>query len=254
MKGFGSFLINNKSIDYDTDSLFLLTPGDEYSFRISTPTTFCMITFSEILITGKGQAESDQPDLTEIFRKIEMTFYQLGKNQFSLEYTSVDKSFIRLLFDRLVMEIDNKEIFGSQIKHALILLVLNFTVRNLQSRLIEASISRSVKSLVSGIINYIQENIGNNKKLYIGRMSKHFGKSKSALQVNFKKATKATIRDFIIEARLQMAAARLLYTRMTASEIAGKFGYHDESHLNKSFREKYGVSPIMYRQKERMKP
>ncbi len=50
--------------------------------------------------------------------------------------------------------------------------------------------------------------------------------------------------------KLEMAASLLrMEPEMKLSEIAAAFGFHDESHLSKAFKQKYGISPSDYRSK-----
>jgi len=53
------------------------------------------------------------------------------------------------------------------------------------------------------------------------------------------------------ERKLEMAAMRLsMEPESKLSEIAASYGFHDEFHFSKAFKQKYGISPAEYRSKK----
>ena len=65
----------------------------------------------------------------------------------------------------------------------------------------------------------------------------------------FKKITRKTFMETIIEYRLNYAIQQLVQTNKPISEIAFESGFGDVSHFYKTFKTKMGLSPLNYRKK-----
>src|SRR6185312_14707554 len=67
----------------------------------------------------------------------------------------------------------------------------------------------------------------------------------------FKKITRKTFMETIIEYRLNYAIQQLVQTDRPISEIAFESGFGDVSHFYKMFKVKMNLSPLNYRKKFR---
>jgi AraC-like DNA-binding protein len=63
----------------------------------------------------------------------------------------------------------------------------------------------------------------------------------------FRQRTGKPPKEYIIDARVQVACAYLRGSSMTIRRIAGELGFHDEFHFSRTFRRRIGVSPAIYR-------
>ena len=54
-------------------------------------------------------------------------------------------------------------------------------------------------------------------------------------------------KQYIEELKIRLAAALLLDSRLTVTEIAARFGYLDPYHFSRRFKQRVGVSPEKYR-------
>lgn len=63
----------------------------------------------------------------------------------------------------------------------------------------------------------------------------------------FKNATGTSPRQYVINARLRAAAAKLRQSRAPITAIAFEVGFNDISHFNHTFRRQFGVSPRGWR-------
>ena len=63
----------------------------------------------------------------------------------------------------------------------------------------------------------------------------------------FKKTFGCCFSEYVTSFRIETAKIYLTSTNMSASEIAFRVGFNSCSYFGKSFKEKYGVSPIAYR-------
>jgi AraC-like DNA-binding protein len=78
----------------------------------------------------------------------------------------------------------------------------------------------------------------------IARMS---GMSKNNLLRVFKDATGQSPIDFLLNLRLQNAAAMLLDSDCNITETAQNSGFHDSNYFTRQFKRKFGISPLRYR-------
>lgn len=65
----------------------------------------------------------------------------------------------------------------------------------------------------------------------------------------FKKSTRKTFMEMVIEYRLNYARQLLVQTDKPVSEIAFESGFQDVSHFFKLFKAKLKLSPLQYRKK-----
>ena len=71
--------------------------------------------------------------------------------------------------------------------------------------------------------------------------------STDQLRRNFMRHTGMLPKQYIEELKIRQAAALLLDSRLTVTEIAARFGYLDPYHFSRRFKQRVGVSPEKYR-------
>lgn len=74
-------------------------------------------------------------------------------------------------------------------------------------------------------------------------LSKKVGINGNQLKVGFKYLFKTTIRQFVIDLRLEQARQMVLNTRLPLSEICHNVGYTNHGHFSNLYKEKFGLSP-----------
>jgi len=73
------------------------------------------------------------------------------------------------------------------------------------------------------------------------------GLSVSSFRTRFTRTMGVGFSDFCLQARLSLAAQRLLGTTRTVAAIAAEAGFADDCHLRRHFGKRYGCSPAEYR-------
>lgn len=140
--------------------------------------------------------------------------------------------------DKWAREIESFETFGDleiYLKKILLLFakVLNKSKANFIPQIIEQS------------KRFIRDNLKGKIKLEQIAASVHL--SESYFTVMFKKYTGVTVRDYILECKLQKAKELLLGDEMTVSEVADWLGYGDYRSFSRAFKRFSGFSPTEYR-------
>jgi AraC-like DNA-binding protein len=73
------------------------------------------------------------------------------------------------------------------------------------------------------------------------------GRSLSAFKRDFKNLYNQTPGKWLNEKRLEYAKALLLTTDMNVNEICYESGFRNSSHFNKTFKDKYEITPKQFR-------
>ena len=95
------------------------------------------------------------------------------------------------------------------------------------------------------MIVYINTNI--EEKLHVADIAKHFHYSEKHIHHLFKNILNLSPKQFINNIKLENVCFLLSTTSMTLQEIADKYCFSSVSHLINSFKKKYGLTPLGYR-------
>jgi AraC family transcriptional regulator len=74
----------------------------------------------------------------------------------------------------------------------------------------------------------------------------------SHMMRQFRKAFRCTIGEYVRSLRVQEACRLLRSSRLTCTEIAFQVGFADQSHFNRSFKNRLGVTPSAYLEQVRI--
>jgi len=78
-------------------------------------------------------------------------------------------------------------------------------------------------------------------------LANHLSVSRSTLHRRMKKITGFTPNDFILMVRLEKSIEYISEEKYTISEISAMVGFEAPSYFSKSFKKRYGISPINYK-------
>lgn len=99
-------------------------------------------------------------------------------------------------------------------------------------------------ALVSAAINYILYNL--HDRLTIESICKQVGTSSSQLCHKFKQECGITLRQFILQHKIEAVKEMLLYSNRTHTEISAILNFCSPSHLSTSFKKVTGMTPLQY--------
>lgn len=239
LSGTGRQCINQNKFDYHAGHMFLLTPEDCHSFEVETTTEFFFLRFNDIYIKSKAFQSEDVERLEYILSNAS---HQPGCILKNLS----DKTLVRPVIEAVIREYVNRDIYNKELIQQLVNTLIVVVARNIAKYLPE-TVGEQTEEKAMDIINYIQKNIYFPEQLRSEVMAGHFGISETYLGKYFKKHTNETIQQYVTLHRLRLIEARLKFSDKRINEIAGEFGFTDESHFNKFFRKNNGVSPSQYR-------
>lgn len=112
----------------------------------------------------------------------------------------------------------------------------------------EVTVSTLDEKLLKEAFRIVNENIAN-EDFDIPFFSSELGVSRTMLFMKIKAWSNLTPLEFIQNIRMKKAARLLETRRYNISQICYKVGFKNPKYFSKKFREKYGVSPIEYKNK-----
>ena len=105
--------------------------------------------------------------------------------------------------------------------------------------------------LINHISSLIESNISDIPS--VENLARESGLNVNKLQEGFKKLYGSTVNNYIQKTRLDAAYNLLTKSEMNISEIVVAIGLSSKSYFSKVFKEKYGISPSLFRKKQREK-
>lgn len=101
-------------------------------------------------------------------------------------------------------------------------------------------------SIVAAAVRYIWRNFERN--LSVGDIAAEVGIGRRSLERRFSEHLGRGVNAELMRRRLQVFCERLCATNTSVDKLARKSGFRTMSHLRRSFRLTYGMSPVQYRQ------
>jgi len=99
---------------------------------------------------------------------------------------------------------------------------------------------------VEQVMRYVQMNYPN--KVTVSGIAEHVGLNHKYLSTLFRSATHSTIKNYIIQYRMDVACGMLKDSKMNISSIALSVGYSDSLLFSKMFKKHLKCSPTEYRE------
>ncbi len=239
LRGKGIHNINGNTYPYESGDVFLLGPEDFHSFDIASITEFCFIRFNESY--SKTHSVTDKY-WQQIFQSLLLTSTQ---SRGTIVHDKEEKQKLHQLLKVLESEYDNPpSAHFEMIRDSLMRSILLILARNLSQ---QTPAKSKESNAAEAILRYIKQHIYDPDKLSMERIAEAFHLAPTYISIFFKKQTGESLKQFVIKHRIKLIEARLLYSSMTLTEIADEFGFTDESHFCKQFRQYTGVSPSTFR-------
>ncbi|MGL5614368.1 helix-turn-helix domain-containing protein, partial [Cetobacterium sp.] len=99
------------------------------------------------------------------------------------------------------------------------------------------------------ITTYIDNNLELKKDVKIEDLEEKFNIKKNTLQELFDKKLQRTVIDYIFEKKMQIICEEMLTSNKKEAEILKENNLKNKSLFLRSFRKKYGLTPLKFRKK-----
>lgn len=238
VSGEGEQEINGNTFSYNQGNLFLLVPEDSHRFIFKTKTQLFFIRFNKIFFQLHA--------MTPVFMKQLEKIFSNHTLQGSVIKGEENNLVIKKMMESLMIAMQSKNFYNDELVRLLVQAVLTIVAQNLVKENI-LEVNESTDHKAADIIQYVQGNIYNPKKLTSENISTVFGISKTYVGRYFKNNTGKTLNEYSAQYKMKLIENRLRYSDMRISEIADEFGFTDKSHLNRFFKKVKGISPSVFR-------
>lgn len=104
---------------------------------------------------------------------------------------------------------------------------------------------KSSQEIVEEISSYIIQNLGSDE-ISVNELAERYFFHPVYLNRLFRKEKGDSVRQFIINERMKMAASLLSTKEYSAGEVAGKVGYSHYTNFHNMYKKYYGCSPTQY--------
>lgn len=240
-KGSGTMMINEHNIPYNSGNIFIFIPDDKYIMKAESPTTVTTIKFLKSLFINPS-ASKNRAQLYEWYKKIEVILHSTDRTSRVKFSSDEDESMLKSLFNIIYMEYSQEKL-----KSELVIINTLHSILHIISRNTHQVSQKSTSSKIQDIINHIHINIYNPELITSKALAAEFNIAKNYFSQYFKKHTDSTLKKYILNYKINLAATRLKYTNLTLSEIALELGFTDSSHLDKTFVSYKGITSGIFR-------
>jgi len=241
ISGTGRQCINNSHFNYQPGHMFLITPEDCHAFDVETTTSFFFLKFNDIYLKNRGL-------LHENIQRLEYILHNANHRPGCILRNKPDKSLVGPMVDAIIREYEHKNLYNKELVQQLVNTLIIVVARNI-ARYLPGQLNPGNEERALDILQYVQSNIYSPDKLKAEVISNNFNISETYLGRYFKKHAGETLQQYIINYKTKLIEHRLQFSDKRLNEIAGEFGFTDESHFNKFFRKQKGNSPKEYRRK-----
>lgn len=247
--GVGKHYINGEVTDLNKGDLFFISPSDQHSIKITSPSVISSIKFSEY---SKGKLRSLQKAW-----KGEFPGLKKGRSPLNIKvkFSERDEQIVNGIFD-LFNSLKHEILINEAIIHLQLITLVAIIERNLSYNADSITPLKGVsgpnKSLEI-LLTYIHRHILRTELLTATHIAAHQGVSVHYIGTYFKKLTGLAMKDYINQCRQTIIERKLLSTELSVTQLAAEFNFTDESHFNKSFKKHWGMSPLKYREQHHKK-
>lgn len=244
--GSGYQTINGVRFAYHKNDIFLLAPEDTHHLEFEKHSTFTSFRFTELLFSSK----INLPDRQFWLQRIEQLLHHPNIIPSDVICHELDRSIIWDIHNVVMAEFKNEKIYYQDIISNAISTILSIIVRNISEKYDYNKREVSIKNTkIDHILSFIRQNVYDNDRTKINYLAQKFNMSQSSISTYFKKKTGESIHQFVTKYKMELVEYRLEHTEFTIAEIAHQLGYTDESHLTKTFKKHFEMSPKQYRNK-----
>lgn len=243
-KGNGYHTINDIRFSYEENNIFLLAPEDTHHFEIENQTHFTFFKFTELLFSNKVNL----PDRKYWLQRIEQLLHHPNIIPGDVISNEIDRNVIWNIHNLVLDEFKNEKTYYQEIISNGISTMLGVLMRNISEKYDTNQKDVQINhKKIDTILSHIRQHAYNNELTKISFLANKFGMSQSSISSYFKKQTGESIHQYVTKYKMKLVEYRLVYTEFTIAEIAYQMGYTDESHLTKTFKKHFSMSPKQYR-------
>lgn len=234
--GSGFQCINQHEFAYQAGNIFLLPPLDCHSFRISEPSRFYFIRFTDhYFLKGDGLT-----NYNAWFDRIAYILANYNKVPGDIISTDRERQFIIQNIKSIHQEYLVSDSYSEAIITGSVAAILNILARCIEKKYVGQA--NEIDNRFGEILRYIHTHISNNEHLKVPALADQFNISKSYFSEYFKKQAGMGLSEYILKSKLRIVETKVLHSDLSLKEIAYQLNFTDSSHLARSFKKVYGMT------------
>ena len=222
--------VNEREHTMYPDDILVLNAGDAFDLAAGSHTVLCTIRYDLGVLDALGVSENVRFNCASMGARI------TGEERIS--------ALRRLLQEVMYRYLKN----GSAVNAAVMsgcYAVLDRLIQDFSFTAAESGDGQKLDRRIREIITYIQENYA--AQITLSELAKKFYVSDSHLSRLFKSSLGLGFRDYLTQVRLEAAERELRTTDRSIIRLANDNGFSGLAVFNRSFKEKYGETPSVYK-------
>ncbi|RPE07935.1 AraC family transcriptional regulator [Chitinophaga lutea] len=244
LKGEGTYYINGNKFSFKANDLFLIMPDTEHYTRLKMTSGFLFIRFNNIYLQAQQASGRQYSDLGEWIQKLEYILENGHPLRGPVNLHDGDQPLVQAVCEAILQGQHAQQVLQKELTQQLINTLITVVARNVALFNLQPE---GQPQAGRDILHYIHQHIYEPEKLKAENIAAHFNISLNYVSEYFKKHAQGGMQQYIINYKLSLIEIRLRHSDMRLNEIAGEFGFTDESHFTKTFKKHKGVSPSAYR-------
>ena len=218
VEGSGTVTINEISYPFSIGSAFLITPIDFEQIQISDNTIIKSLTF---------KSESIDEELVDYITS-------------SIFIENYSYNFFDILSETTSNNLIFKQLYYKYILNSIIIDLIN--ISGLGDRMAEVT---RIPEPIKKAFRYIYTNF--KTPLTLEDVSKHVGLTPNYFSALFHKEFGVPFKQYLIDMRLNYATRLLVSTNQSITDICYISGFSNFANFSRSFKYRFGISPVQYR-------
>lgn len=130
-------------------------------------------------------------------------------------------------------------------------LLISQAITDYTAHVSDMKLARRSDNILLEAIRYIQQNF--TQPITVEDVASHVGYSRSYLAKKFREELHFEVSSFIRRCRLEHARELLTYTDRSLSEISSYLNFSSQCHFQKSFKDAFQVTPLVFRKTSRQR-
>ena len=235
-EGAGLQCINTHEFEYRAGNIFLLPPLDCHSFKVSQPSRFYYLRFTDYLFRRAfGEAQ-----YSTWFENISYILAHYNRIPGDIIPTEQERQFIVQNIKSIQQEYMVSDSYSEQIIAGVIASILNILARSIEKRYVHEA--NELEGNFGEVLRYIHHNLTDRAKISLTALAKRFAISENYFSEYFKKQAGEPLVSYVMKSKLRLAETKILHTDLSLKEIAYQLKFTDSSHLARAFKKTYGMT------------
>ncbi len=239
ISGNGKYHDEEDKFDFTSGDTFINLPGQSTSLSMKDEGDFLVINFQNIYTSKKDILRGRRANAGTLYKPLEYLFHNYTFDLVTQQSSKKNMELLHMLFDELLKENGRKTKNEETIK-GIVKKIVTAYFKEVQKKLLKSDDTGDRSYMINEVRDYIHQNIYDVYKVRVDYIAKHFDRAKDYLGFFFKSHTGYSMKDYMTLYKFELIKSRLMYSNKTILEIVHEFGFTDESHMNRIFKNLFG--------------